>query len=488
MYRRMPKHPVRVCRSRVREAPWAESEFKTLDLGDARRDKRFKQMAADFSAQPGQSIPQASENWGATKAAYRLFDNEAVEPAAVLAAHREATLARAQGEAVLLVVQDTTTLNFSTHARTKGLGPIGNNRDTTIGFFAHASLCVREDGEALGLLDLQTWARDPEKFHPQAKGARNRRPVEENESIKWLRSLEATVAAAARMPGKRWLNVADREGDCYELFRRHRQLCGDQVAVDLLVRCQHNRTLTHDTVPLFAHVGQQAVATHWEVAVPRQPGQRARVARLAIRFAPVTLAPPAHQVKYQGHTEPIPVWVISALEEAPPAGVAAIHWQLLSTQPVTTAAEAIVQVQRYSQRWEIELWHKILKSGCRTEERQLETRTRLERCLVLDAIVAWRILALSKSARGAQADSPCTAWLAEHEWQALWCHVHDATQPPTKPPSIREAVRWIARLGGFLGRKRDGEPGTMVLWRGLQRLQDFAKLYRLFATQAKTCG
>jgi hypothetical protein len=482
----MPTHPATCHEDRNSQRHWVENEFRTLDLGDPRRVRRLKRIAADLLAQPGVSIPRASGDWAGAKAAYRLFDNEALEPAAVLGAHRDAALGRARGQAVVLAVQDTTSLNFSTHRHTRGLGPISNNSDKTIGLLLHTTLLLREDGQALGVLDALVLARDPAQFKAGAKGARNRKPAGQKESRKWLQSATASAQAAAALAGTLVINIGDREGDSYELFLHHREL-GAQGAGshELLIRCQHDRQLTHDHDGLFSHLQKQPVAAHWSVEVPRRPGQKARTATLAIRFTQVRFAPPAHQAKYRGQTEEITLWAVSAQEENPAPGREAICWRLLSTQPVADADAAIAAVHRYSQRWQIELFHKILKSGCRIEERQFESAARIGRCLVLDVIIAARILAMSRAGRDeAGAATPASHWLAEHEWKALWSHTHRSASPPDHPPTTGEAVRWIAHLGGFLGRKHDGHPGMIVLWRGLQRLHDIATAWQIF-TQAQ---
>ena len=484
----MPTHPASCHDDSDSQLHWVENEFSTLDLGDPRRERRLKKIAADLHAQPGASIPKASGDWTGAKAAYRLFDNEALDPAAVLAAHRDAALGRARGQAVVLAVQDTTSLNLSTHRHTRGLGPIGNNADKTIGLLLHTTLLLREDGQALGVLDALVLARDPAQFKAGAKGARNRKPAEQKESRKWMQSATAGAQAAAALAGTLLINIGDREADSYELFLHHRELRAQGGGThELLLRCQHDRRLTHDHDGLFSHLQKQPVAAHWSVEVPRRPGQKARAATLAIRFTQVRFAPPAHQVKYRGQSEAITLWAVSAQEENPVAGREPIHWRLLSTAPVADAAGAITAVRRYSRRWQIELFHKILKSGCRVEERQLESAARIRRCLALDVIVAARILALTKAGREAGA-TPASDWLAGHEWKALWCHIHRSATPPDQPPGTREAVRWIARLGGFLGRKHDGEPGMIVLWRGLQRLHDIATTWQIFTQAQKVVG
>lgn len=490
----MPKRPPNPKKQMWKDRQWVEGELESLDLGDERRDERLKKMLGDLGAQPGASIPKASGQASAAKAAYRLLSHEAMEVGAVLQAHGEALLERVRAEPVVLVVQDTTTLNFSTHPQTVGLGPVSNNPDKTIGLLLHSSLVLGEDGLMLGILDRQLNARDPGQFKAGPRGARNRKPVEEKESIKWLHSLAATVEAARRQPHTRWINIADREADTYDLFwKLAAQRMGGPDAeaaqrVELLVRAQHNRALEGQTVRLFAHLAGQEPVGDYRCEVPRQPGKRARPAILSLRVSQVHVPPPPDQVKYQGRTTPLTLWAIEALEQDPPAGQEPICWRLLSTLPVEDAATARLQVRRYHQRWQIELFHRTLKSGCRAEARQLETAERLDRCLILDMLVAWRVLALSKVARQAEPSSTLDQWLEEHEWKALWCYIHQRNDPPETPPPIDQAVRWIAQLGGFLGRRRDGHPGAMSLWRGLQRLNDFAQAYLLFTKPQKDVG
>ena len=493
----MPKHPQNQRVSVLERTGWEENEMASLRLGDVRLEKRVKKMLRDFGGQPEASIPRASGDWAATKAAYRCLGQERVEGGAVLAAHREASLGRGQGAPVLLAVQDTTTLNFSTHRQTEGLGPVGNNRDKTIGLLLHSTLLLREDGPALGVLAAEFLARDPKAFKAGPAGARNRKGLPEKESAKWLHSLEATQAAARTLAGSVLINIADREADIYELFWHHAQwraregAAGGAARVELLIRSQHNRVVEGAEKALWAHLAAQPRLAIYAFTAPRPPGEKARAVCLSLRCAPVRLPPPPDQVKYQGHEETLALWALEAREENPPTGRAPICWRLLSTLPVGDAATARAQVQRYSQRWQIEVFHKVLKSGCRIEERQLETVERLQRCLTLDLIVAWRVLALSKAARDAAAQAapePVSQWLEEHQWKALWCHRHRQTIPPASPPSTQEAQRWIAQLGGFLARKSDGHPGPMTLWRGLQRLNDITEAYLLFTQSSKDMG
>ena len=186
---------------------------------------------------------------------------------------------------------------------------------------------------------------------------------------------------------------------------------------------------------------------------------------------------------HSGQT-PIALWAVWAQEINPPSGQKPICWCLLTTVPVRTLAEAIERIQWYVKRWTIEDFHRVLKSGCQVEARQLTTRERLQRALAIDMVIAWRIMDLNKAAR-LQPDSPADQWLSTDEWKALYCSVHQTRDLPDQPPTIGEAVRWIAHLGGFLARKSDGHPGPMTLWRGLQRLNDIVSSWQVFGPRRR---
>ena len=179
-----------------------------------------------------------------------------------------------------------------------------------------------------------------------------------------------------------------------------------------------------------------------------------------------------------GQLKPLSLWAILVQEEAPPAGVTPIVWLLWTSLPITDLDAALRCVRWYSYRWLIERYHFVLKSGCRLEDLQLAAAARLERALATYCIVAWRLLWLTYEARQ-NPDTPCERALERSEWQALYCHIHKTSRPPATPPTLRQAVRWIAQLGGFLGRKWDGEPGVQTIWLGLRRLADMTAMWQL---------
>jgi hypothetical protein len=449
----------------IHDAGWASREFAGAELGDRRLVKRLVSLSERFADHPGASIPRACGSWSGAKAAYRFFDNDSVEPEAILAAHTRATLQRVREHPLVLCAQDTTYLNYSTHPRTEGLGPIGNNRDKTIGLLLHSTLALTPQGQALGMLHAQPSVRSKQRFG-RCSTERNRLKVADKESQKWLDSHEACQQHAAQCPDTMLVNLADREGDLYELFAAA-LAPREGPRVHVLVRAQHNRQVAHPQHYLWDALAAQGVSARLQVKVPRQKnGPPARVAILSVRFAQVTLLAPC----LKEHQPCLTLWAVEARETRPPRGVEPVCWRLLTTLPVRTVDEALEKVRWYAQRWQIEIIHKILKSGCRLEQRQLGSAARLRRVAMVDLIVAWRVLGLTKAAR-ATPEAPASDWLDQHEWRALCCYFEKCSQPPATPPPLRQAVRWIAQLGGFLARRRDGEPGPVVLWRGLQQLR-----------------
>jgi hypothetical protein len=281
------------------------------------------------------------------------------------------------------------------------------------------------------------------------------------------------------------VNVADREADLYDLFEQALGASG-AFQVHLLVRARHDRRLADADRSLWQEVGRQPVAGTLSILVGRRGDQPRRLARLNVRFCRVRWQAPVGKAD-QG---PIQLWAIEAEESTPvPKGSTRIVWRLLTTLPVVCVEQVIEKIQWYAQRWQIEVLHKVLKSGCQIEQRQLESAQRLERVLSLDLVVAWRVLALCKAARQTPED-PISNWLPQAQWQALCCYAQRRTTPPTTAPTVRQAVRWLAQMGGFLGRKSDGEPGTKTLWRGLCQLDAITDMWQLFHEKERSqkCG
>lgn len=444
-------------------------------------------IVEDLSAQPDASVPQASGDWATTKATYRFWDNPRVQPEDIIGAHQQSTRARLEQHEVILAIQDTTGLSFNHHpSKTveQGFGPISSYK-YSMGLKVHSILAASSEGVPLGILDQQTWAREPKK-KKKCKAKRNsNRPLAQKETRRWLTGLVNTELS---VPDETTVvSVADREADIYELFALKRA-----ENSELLIRAAQNRRVDHPSHYLQEAIAKCEPAGSMSVEVHAKDGQVERTAELSIRFGQFKLLPPSNRPK-SAQLPPVQITVIWAHEENPPEGCKPISWLLLTTLSVTTLEDALCCVRWYSYRWLIERFHFALKSGCNIEQLQLESANRIMRALATYSIVAWRLLWLTYEAR-VNPNQSCEIALEGYEWKALFCHTHQCTQTPSQPPSLHQAIRWIAQLGGFLGRKGDGEPGVKTIWRGLRRLHDIASTWKLLCSQPHggaapaTCG
>lgn len=449
---------------------WVEEEFGTVDFYDNRLQERLYIITRDFFSQPGTLIPQACNGSIArAKASYRFFSNKLVNMDMLLKPHIESTAERIKEHRVVLAVQDTTSLNYTAHFNTEGLGPIGTAKDKSVGLILHDTLAFTVDGTPLGLLDVQCWARDPND--KGKKYLRHDLPIEEKESIKWLNSYRAVLVVQKLCPDTTLVSVGDREADIYELFY---EATKDKESPEMLVRAERTRNRKVDDEYLWDKMFSEPVSGYQEVYIPGKGSRKARTAKLEIRFSQVTLKPPKGK-----KLPPIELWAVYAREiEYPPDLKDPLEWMLLTTIKVSTFEDATEKLEWYTRRWGIEVYHRTLKSGCRIEDRRLNNADRIESCLAIDMVIAWRIFLLTMMGRETP-EVPCDIFLKEEEWKVLYTYVNKTTELPENPPTLQEAVRMIASLGGFLGRKSDKEPGTTTLWRGLQRLDDMVQFYRV---------
>ena len=466
---------------------WVAHEFRHLDLGDQRLAKRLGTIVEDFARTPDALIPKACGSWAKAKAAYRFFDNRRVAAAAIMGSHYQATAERIGQYQVVLLANDTTSLNYSSHPQTKGRGTIGSEHD--LGIMVHDTMAFTPAGVALGLVDVQTWTRPPDEYGKRIRC--KQLPIEQKESMNWLNSFKAAQQLQQAVAQTTLVGISDCESDVFALFELAML---NETGPELLIRATHNRGVDHPKKYLWDFMRSQKIigdsageSGSYIIEVPRKGNQPARQTELTIRFAEVPLKSPARRSKKKARV--IRVWAILAEEENPPPDVEPICWLLLTTLPVTTLKDAIEKIRWYMVRWQIELFHKVLKSGCRVEDRQLETVEQLIRCLMVDAIIAWRILLLTKLGREVP-DLPCTIVFDEYEWKALYYFVNKTQQLPDQAPTLQEAIRMVAKLGGFLGRKGDGQPGSITFWRGLIRLHDIVAAWLILPTlhDSPGCG
>lgn len=448
---------------------WASEELKYTALPDQRLSKRLIKVVENLARQPHASIPQASGDWANTKATYNLWKSARIEAEDIIEGHRKSTVQRASEQKIVLAIQDTSDFNFTHHqAKTErqGFGMTCAQKYVR-GLKVHSLMASTTQGVPLGILEQQIWTRAVKKT--KNKNQKTQKSVFNKESKRWLTSL---VSAELAIPSTTTVvTVTDREGDIYDLFALNRE-----PNSELLIRAKHNRRVNHELKFIKQAMKQVSDAGQLKISVPRQDEKKSRIANLTIRYANFDFPPPINRAK-SFKNQSVTLNVISATEENPPPEVKPITWFLLTSLEVNNFEQATCRIRWYTYRWLIERYHYVLKSGCRIEQLQLKTAERIEKALATYSIVAWRLLWLTYQARD-NPDLPCDTILEKHEWQSLYCNFYGFPLPQ-EPPSIKQVVIWIARLGGFLARNHDGFPGVKTLWRGLQRLHDIASTWKL---------
>jgi hypothetical protein len=381
---------------------WAEHEFGDCELGDERLTRRLVKIVRDQAAQPNGSYAQATGGHRhALKGYYRFLNNgrSELDLEKLLQSHRARTIRRMSQERTVLIVQDSSDLNYSRRSQCQGLGQIGTNQTgaKSRGLRLHSSLALSQSGLPLGIVQLQGCA--PES----AQGKDRQRPIEQKDSYRWLEGFGEAMKIAALLPHTQVINLTDREGDMFELFHFRRSQAGRKA--ELLVRAKTDRCLEGTDSKLFAELAAAPLAKRVSISVPRQrehlslpstpgrPALQAREARVEIRFKEVTLSAP--NTVQTRNLQPIKLWAVYLVEKHPPRGAEALEWLLLTTVEVHSLKQALKCIRWYCRRWRIEEWHRVLKSGCKVLEHQNHSAEVLLRAIAIDAVIAWRIMLLA---------------------------------------------------------------------------------------------
>jgi hypothetical protein len=437
---------------------WAAREFEHATLGDWRRNVRAAKVASAMASSPGRSIPKVCGRWAATKGCYRMLSNRKITHAGLLEGHAVATIARARTRCEVVAIEDGTSLSFPADANIEGLGPISPSASTK-GILVHSTLLLDgATGETLGVTGQEVWVR-PERS--QAKKERpDQRKKRDRESDAWAKGTEELVRKLERVA---LTCVMDREGDIYEALTRIRK-----AGAGFVIRGVHNRKLAEEIEGAAYSLDAASAGTvlgTCTVTVPRRAAIAERQATLTLRATPMRVLPPRN-ISRKG--EPIALTVVVAREEdgAAPDGQR-LNWVLLTDRTVLNRDDAIKVVNTYKLRWRIEEFHMGLKTGCGCEDVQFAECTTLQNYLALATVTAWRVLSLRDAAR-ARMPLPADAISAV----ALELLKRFDPKLPTNPEAY-DVMRAVARLGGFLSRKGDGEPGWRSIWSGYQRLREW---------------
>jgi len=445
---------------------WIRSEFRSAEFGDKRLTDRLIQIGDRLGSSPAESIPNACENWASTKATYRFCDNESVDPNEIISAHNRAQRSRVQGNEEILVVSDTTELVFPRHPSKEGLGDIGNSTTDLEGVKVHSTIGLDPQTRHMtGVIDQQSLIEDQQASTKHDTNG-NGEPIElESEQKKWIRG---DKSACDWLPEEvRPIFIHDRGADAFAFYREVR----DELDAGFIVRANQNRCIQTPS-------GTDGRLMDWSEDLPEQGRMTIEIeqgrkredqkAELMVKAGQCELLPPKND---PANSSPVAVNVVRIDEldrEDDP-----IQWVLLTTESVDEFSDSQTIIDFYRARWTIEDWHKVLKTGCRIEERQLETWERMEVLLSVYSVIAWKVLALREPARGKSHYTP-DVLLTETERSILETKFPELTDSGLKAYAIA-----IAKIGGYLDRSSDPPPGWETMWKGLKKLRIWAEGYEL---------
>ncbi len=465
-------------------------ELSGCDFGDVRLNQRACKVIEALGQRPNISIPAALTGRADIEACYRLMDNEGVTTDKILLPHAEATYKRIENEDFVLIVQDTTELDLTRpKQQVRGAGPM--DHESRRGAFFHPMVAFNYAGVALGIVGHKLWTRDAlnKKSSNEKCNERRKTPIEKKESFRWLEGLEAANRTAKACPETTCVCVGDSEADIYELFVAYAQCKTPNL--QLLVRAGQDRNTTSkddwkDQVRKASKIGTQTVHVRAREAKTaakhssRTATRKARTAELEIRKASVEVARPEHaNASLPKH---VTLNLVLCEEVNPPKGEERICWLLVTTLPIETAEDVQRVIRSYCIRWQIEVFFRTLKSGCRIEYRRFETIDRIFNCLAFLSVVAWRLMYICHIGRECP-DIECEVIFEPSEWKSVYATL-GIRIPKRGCPSLNEVIRAIARLGGFMDRPAN-EPGTQTLWVGLQRCYDLSNAWNTFGPGSK---
>jgi len=463
-----------------------KDEVRGAEFGDQRLTERLGRVVEELGAKPNMSVPTATHGRAEMEAAYRFFNNDKISLEKILQPHIEATHERISQTEVALLVQDTTDLDLTRpNQQVKGAGRLEG--ETRRGVFFHPLVAFNSHGVPLGVAWQKHWTRSKlkKKRTKQEKDRDNRKtPIENKESYRWIEGMRAAREVAEACPRTTCVCIADSDADVCELYCEPRSTSHGEV--HFLVRGCHDRKISGEhskwldavrAAPCLFQCSVNVSARTAKLATEtrkRQASREARVAELEVRATTVTVIPDFRK----GRKLPeVTLNVVLAEERNPPHSAVPIQWLLATTLPINNVEQVQQIISYYSIRWQIEIFYRTLKSGCRIEDRQFETLDRILNCLAVYSIIAWKIMYLSRI--GCECpDLSCEIIFEKSEWKSVYMTVRQEA-PPSTPPSLNEMIRMIASLGGYVIRQST-RPGTQTLWFGLQRVHDLSTAWETF--------
>lgn len=457
---------------------WVQDELEGVKFGEKRLNKRILHLLDQASKQPQASINQMFHTRKEVQACYRFFSNDLVDETKIIEPHLNKTIERVSQNPIVLCLSDTTSLNYTTRKTLKDSGYISSNNAQ--GFFLHTTIAVTPDRLHLGIIGQKFWAREKEK---KARTSRERESMlfTEKESYRWLEAYRDSCELAKKCEGTKVIHITDREGDIFEIFDEHRK---GTTNADYIIRSNHNR---------IVYPGKGQTNTLIEELQDSKPLGKISfeiIDRVSGNIRQVHQSVQAISIEIKsryGSDRPNIKATLNAVylkEIDPPKGAKPIQWCLLTSLPISSLEEIVKVISYYLCRWEIEVFFKTFKSGCKVEEKSLRSADRLYPLFSLFLIIAWRMNFLLHMSRVLPSIS-CAYFFEDSEWKAGYMAALRSKIPPTSPPTLQEMIGYIARLGGHLGRKADEPPGVRAIWVGICKLTHYADAWDLFGPEAK---
>lgn len=481
---------------------WANDELLTSNIGDKRLDKRAVKLV-DRLSKFGESFTDGFKSRAELVGACRFCDNNKVTPQKILSPHYEKTKQRIQEQKTVLLPNDTSSIDYSDKKTVDGLGILESS--FTHGLLIHPLLAITPERICLGMVDVKMWARSATAKRKQVPShIRNNQPIEEKESFRWIESYRAASELANQFPKTNFISIGDRESDILELAVEAIENKKNNRGADIIIRINHDRALAEidekkgkekkkqestsevDKVKkteedlkrkLKNELKQAPIIGEITFTLPSREGNPEREVTQKLRAKTVHLLGKKVGKKVYPSIE---INAICAIEENPPPGIEGICWMFFTTLPIDTAEQVFNIIKYYLCRWEIEVFFKVLKSGCKVEEKELKEADRIKNMLAIFFIIAWRLMYVMTLSRR-KPEISCVEIFEDSEWMSIYCILNKTRILPAKPPSLGEMVMMIAKVGGYLPRK-NSPPGPKVLWRGMRELYAYATAWECFSS------
>lgn len=455
---------------------WIELEFESLDLGDCRLNKRSITIIESLGLAPGKSIPQTFQSWSEIKATYNFFSNRRITNEKLLKPHLKATMERIAEYPVVLLASDTSELDYTSKKKMKNKERLSNTKS---GIWLHATIATTPKRLNLGIIEANFWSREPE-ISTDKKTIRDKLPIEKKESYKWLQSYRNACEIARKTPGTQIINIDDREGDIIEIFIEEKKQKEQGVCADYIIRSRHDRVIegidyknNKALNKLRKRLKDSPSLGELEFNISVTEKRKARKVTQELKAVRIKLTPT------RSGKDKIEVNAVMAIEKDPPKGETPLMWVFITSLSIKTFKDVCRVISYYLCRWEIELFFKVLKSGCKIEERQLQGIDRMKSLIVVFMVLAWRVMFTMMLGRVCS-EMSCNDLFVASEWKSVYKVLNPKQILPRKPPLLGAFIEMIAKLGGYIKRANADPPGIKVMWKGMARMVDFSIAWEAF--------